>query len=172
MNHNKKFLAPLPLASQHDSSLFDCGIEPLNTYLKRYALQNHKNGSAKSYVVLKDHQIVAYYSLSYGSVACEEPPVRISKGLGRYPIPVMVLARLAVDKNEKGKGLGEGLLRDALLKTLEASEIAGLRAVLVHAKDENVKQFYLKYGFEPSPIQEYQLFLLLKDLKKASLLSK
>lgn len=166
MNTEPPLKGPFPLVPEYDGTSFDCGIEPLNTYLKQYALQNHRNGSSKAYVALRGNQIVGYYTLSYGSVSPEEATVRVSKGLGRYPVPIMLLGRLAVDQQEKGKGLGKGLLVDALLRTVQASEIAGLRAILVHVKDENAKQFYLKYGFEPSPIQNNQLFLLIKDLKK------
>lgn len=157
---------PIPIDPKYEIIDFDCESEPLNLYLKRYAWQNHQSGSSRTYVSLRDQKIVGYYTLSYGSVSPENTPKRVTKGLGRYPVPVMVLGRLAVDKTEKGQGLGKGLLKDALLRTLQASEIAGLRAILVHAKDEGAKQFYLKFGFEASPVEQFDLFLLLKDLKK------
>lgn len=166
MNNKLPLQRPILLESTHDLDDFDCGIEILNTYLKRYALQNHNAGSSKAYVALRGNQIVGYYTLSYSSVSPEEATKRVSKGLGKYPIPVILLGRLAVDRTEAGKGLGKGLFVDALLRTYQASEIAGLRAVLVHAKDESAKQFYLRFGFEPSPTDEFQLFLLLKDVRK------
>ena len=112
---------------------------------------------------------MGYYSLAYGAVEASETPPRIKKGLGRYPIPVMVLTRLAVDLSVKGKGLGAGLLRDALIRTLQAADIAGLRAVVVHTKDEKVKSFYTKFGFVSSPLHESHLYLLVKDIRSTLL---
>ncbi|MFZ0801465.1 MAG: GNAT family N-acetyltransferase [Terriglobales bacterium] len=156
------------LSDFHDSSGFDCGgHESLNDWLKRFALTNQKNESARTYVVHRNQSVVGYYSISTGSVSVEEAPVRISKGLARHPIPVILLARLAVDRREKGTGLGKALLKDALLRITQAADIVGARAVLVHAIDEPAKQFYLHFGFEPSPIHELQLMLLLKDLRKS-----
>jgi GNAT superfamily N-acetyltransferase len=157
---------PIPIGKQHVLDRFDCGIAALNKYLKSYALQNHRAGGARTYVITSECRVVGYYSLAYGSVEVNKAPDRVREGLGRYPIPVMVLARLAVDKSEKGKGLGWGLLRDALARTLKASEIAGLRAVLVNAKDEHAKAFYQQYGFISSPVEEFNLYLLIKDLRK------
>ena len=111
--------------------------------------------------------MVGYYSISAGSVFVEEAPTRISKGLARHPIPVILLARLAVDKDEKGAGLGKALLKDALVRIAQAADIVGARAVLVHAIDEQARKFYLHFGLEPSPIHELQLMLLMKDLRKA-----
>lgn len=157
---------PEPIGRNHQVQIFDCGESSLNKYLKSYALQNHFAGGARTYVSARQGTVVGYYSLAYGSVAFNIVPSRIKEGLGRYPISVMVLARLAIDKTEQGKGLGEGLLLDALTRTLQASEIAGLRAMLVHAKNEKAKQFYQKYGFIASPIDDKQLYLLIKDIKK------
>jgi len=109
--------------------------------------------------------VVVYYTLAYGSVACDEAPPSIRAGLARYPIPVILLARLAVDVTERRQGLGAGLLKDALIRTLQAAEIAGLRAMLVHAKDDDAKAFYEKFGFEPSPIDAHHLFLKISDIK-------
>lgn len=157
--------SPTLLTKSHDRSAFDCGVPVLNEYLKQYAYQNQKKHAARTYVATRGDRIVAYYTLAYGSVSCDEAPASIKAGLARHPIPVMLLARLAVDVTEKGQGLGAGLLKDALLRTLQAAEIAGLRAMLVHAKDDAAKAFYKKYGFEPSPIDEYHLFLKLSDIE-------
>src|SRR5438552_18851975 len=108
------------LERSHDRSQFDCGIEPLNVYLKQYALQNQKKGIVRNYVTCRGTRVVGYYSLAYGSVAQVDAPPALSKGIGRYPIPVMILARLAVDLQERGKGLGDALLKDAILRTLQA----------------------------------------------------
>lgn len=155
-----------PLDKLQDRAAFDCEVEPLNDYLKKYALQNQKKDAARTYVIANEkNQIIGYYTLVFGSVSIEETTTEISAGLGKYPIPVILLARLAIDKNEKGKGLGKFLLRDALLRAVRASEIAGLRAFLVHAKDETAKVFYETFGFAPSPHNEFHLFLKMADIR-------
>jgi len=152
----------------HDVSPFDFGgHESLNDWLKRFALTNQRNESARTYVVHRNGLVVGYYSISAGSVSVEEAPARISKGLARHPIPVILLARLAVDKDEKGTGLGKALLKDALARIAQAADIVGARAVLVHAIDQQARKFYEHFDFEPSPIHELQLMLLMKDLRKA-----
>ena len=156
---------PVLLTKNHDRSAFDCGVAALNDYLKRFALQNQKKNAARTYVATRGDRVVGYYTLAYGSVASEEAPPRVTAGLARYPIPIILLARLGVDLSERGQGLGEGLLKDALLRTLQAADIAGLRAILVHAKDAAAKAFYERYGFEPSPIDPYHLFLKISDIK-------
>ena len=156
--------SPVLLTRDHDRNSFDCGVPPLNDYLKRYALQNQKKNAARTYVATLGNRVVAYYSLAYGSVSLEEAPQTVKSGLLRHPIPVILLARLAVDSAEQRRGLGAALLKDALLRTTQAAEIAGLRAMLVHAKDDSAKRFYEKFGFEPSPIDDHRLFLRLSDL--------
>lgn len=155
---------PVLLTKDHDRNSFDCGVSALNDYLKKYALQNQKKDAARTYVATRGNRIVAYYSLAYGSVTLEEAPQSVRSGFPRHPIPVILLARLAVDSTEQGSGLGVALLKDALLRTIQAAEIAGLRAMLVYAKDDSAKRFYEKFGFEPSPIDAYHLFLRLSDI--------
>jgi GNAT superfamily N-acetyltransferase len=154
---------PVLLTKNHDRT-FDCTVPVLNEYLKKYALQNQKKHAARTYVATRGNRIVGYYSLAYGSVSLEEATQTVKAGLPRHPIPVILLARLAVDSTEQGHGLGAGLLKDALLRTVQAAEIAGLRAMLVHAKDDSAKRFYEKFGFQPSPIDEYHVFLRLSDI--------
>lgn len=156
---------PQPIQKRLNTKPFDCGNDALNTYLKRFALQNHRAGSARTYVAARGRDVVAYYTLAYGSISHEEATSRARAGLARHPIPVLVLARLAVDTREQGRGIGKGLLKDALLRTIQASEIAGLRAIVVHAKNESAQAFYLKFGFAPSPIDDLHLMLLMKDLR-------
>ncbi|WP_419662574.1 GNAT family N-acetyltransferase [Desulfosarcina variabilis] len=144
---------------------FDCGSYSLNEFLQRYALINQKAGGAQTYVCCKDKQIVAFYSLAVGSVEPQRAPARVMKGLARHPVPVVILARLAVDKIHQKKGLGRALLKDALLRTVQAADIVGIRALLVHAKNDETRQWYLQWEFEHSPTDPYHLFLLLKDLK-------
>ena len=153
-----------PLRASHDRGQFDCGIEPLNDYLKKYALQNQKKGIVRNYVTCDDNRVIGYYSLAYGSVAQTDAPPALTKGIGKYPIPVMILARLAVDLRKKGKGLGQALLKNAVMRTLQAAEIAGLKAIFVHAKNAEARQFYEKHGFIPSPHDPLQLFWPLAQL--------
>ena len=154
------------LNASHSSEAFACGKEALDRFLKRFALINQKAGSAQTYVVCRGGQrIVGYYSLCVGAVEQAEAPSRVTKGLARHPIPVMLLARLAIDQSEQGCGLGKALLKDALLRTTQAADIAGIRALLVHAKDDEARSWYEALDFEPSPTDPYHLFLLLKDLR-------
>ncbi len=144
---------------------FDCGKSALNQFLQRYALVNQKANSAQTYVCCQENVVVGFYSLAAGSVDPESAPPRVMKGLARHPVPVLILARLAVDKNHQGNGLGKALLKDALLRTAQAADIAGIRCLLVHAKDEAARQWYEAWDFEPNPTDPYHLFLMLKDLK-------
>ena len=163
---NQSFSAVQKLDASHEVDAFDCGKEPLDRFLQRHALVNQKAGSAQTYVVCRGEQRVAgYYSLAVGAVEHAEAPGRVSKGLARHPIPVMLLARLAIDRAEQGKGLGKALLKDALLRTAQAADIAGIRALLVHAKDDEARSWYEQFDFEPSPTDPYHLFLLMKDLR-------
>ena len=145
---------------------FDCGQAALNLFLQRHALVNQKANSAQTYVCCCENVVVGYYSLAVGSVVHEAAPHRVLKGLARHPVPVMILARLAVDTDHQSLGLGRALLKDALLRTVQAADIAGIRALLVHAKDESAQKWYASWNFDPSPTDPYHLFLLLKDLKK------
>lgn len=144
---------------------FDCGNAALNQYLQRFALSNQKAHSAQTYVSCCERVVAGFYSLAVGSVESHEAAPRVIKGLARHSIPVMILARLAVDGAHQGAGLGKALLKDALLRTAQAADIAGIRALLVHAKDDAARQWYLSWEFEPSPTDPLHLYLLLKDLK-------
>ncbi len=154
------------LSPSHDVSNFDCGQPALNRFLHRYALQSQSSNSSQTYVALDEDRVIGYYSLSVGSAAYKEASDRVTKGLARHPVPVMILARLAVDADKQGRGVGRGLLKDCLLRTLQASDIAGIRALLVHAKDEEAKQWYMQFDFDPSPTDPMHLYLLMKDIKK------
>jgi GNAT superfamily N-acetyltransferase len=154
------------LNDNHQLSSFDCGEKPLNDFLQRYALQNQKAGSAQTYVVLDQQEVVGFYSLTVGEVQHEDSPERVKKGLARYPIPVVLLARLAVDQRFTRRGIGKGLLKDALRRTANAADIIGIRAILVHAKNEVAHNFYKYHGFTPSPTKPYRLFLLIKDIRQ------
>lgn len=160
------FSQPEPLDASHDTQAFDCGAAPLNQFLQRYALANQANGSARTFVTLAQGQVMGYYSLAAASVEHAAVPQRVSRGLARHPIPMLLLARLAVDVRAQGKGLGRSLLQSALLKYLQACEVIGCRALMVHAKDEAAVRFYQGYGFEPSPLDTAHLYLLTKDIRK------
>jgi GNAT superfamily N-acetyltransferase len=166
MDGEEPLTRPGPLEKGHDVSAFDCGVEPLNDYLRKYAFLNQQNRSARTYVTTRGGHVVGYYTLAAGSVSREEAPRRVAQGLGRYPVPVILLARLAVDAHEQGKGLGKALLKDAVFRALQASDVVGSRAILTHAKDEKARAFYTKFGFDPSPINEFHLYLLMKDIQK------
>jgi GNAT superfamily N-acetyltransferase len=154
------------LRRDHPIDDFDCGHEELSNYLKRYALQNQQSGGAQTYVGLADGVVIGFHTLTVGEVKYDGAPERLTKGLARHPIPIMVLARLAVDRRWQGQGVGEGLLKDALLRTLQAADIAGIRAFAVHAKDERAKRFYERFDFIPSLVDPLHLYVLLKDVRK------
>lgn len=153
------------LASSDSTEGFDCGQPALNQFLQRYALVNQKANSTQTYVCCLCGEVVGFYSLAVGSVDPEDASARVMKGLAKHPVPVMILARLAVDREHQGNGLGKALLKDALLRTAQAADFAGIRCLLVHAKDEAAQQWYESWEFEPSPTDSYHLFLMLKDLR-------
>ena len=163
MSPHPDFLPIQKLTASHQVEAFDCGYEALNQYLHRYAWLS--NNPAQTYVAVKGKTVIGFYTLAVGSVLYEQTPGRVKKGLAKHPVSVMILARLAVKQIAQGQGLGQALLKDTLLRTVEASEIAGIRALLVHAKDRTAKEWYEQFDFEPSPTDEYHLFLLMKDLK-------
>ena len=152
------------LRREHQLDGFDCEKEDLNRFLKRQAWNNQQAHSAQTYVLAKELVVIGYYSLAAGSVTHDEATERAKKGLARHPIPVILLARLAVDVSMQGKGIGPALLKDALLRAASAADTIGARAVLVHAKDDTAKGFYEHFNFEPSPTDPYHLMLIMKDL--------
>ncbi len=156
------------LRRDHPVESFDCGREELNRYLIRYAWQNQQAGAAQSYVGIVGEFIAGYYTLAVGQVRLENAPERLKKGLAMHPVPIMLLARLAVDHLWQGQGVGKSLLRDAVQRTLQAADIAGIRAFAVHAKDEEARRFYEHFDFIPSPTDPMHLFILLKDVRRLS----
>ena len=154
------------LTKVHDLSSFDCGTPSLNEWLQRFARQNQQADAAKVYVAHhRDNIVVGYHSLTASSVRRDDAPARVVKGLANHPIGVVLLGRLAVDRGQKGKGLGRALLLDALTRTAQAAGTIGIRALLVHAIGEDAKRFYLHFNFEVSPVDSMHLMLLLKDLR-------
>lgn len=156
---------PDSLEARHRIESFDCGKPALNEWLLRHARQAQGSGSAKTVVVADDDRVVGYFSLTVGQVDTLEAPERIRKGMGQYPIPVVILARLAVSIQDQGKGIGFGMLQDAIRRTLLIAEQAGIRAMLTHPIDEEASNFYTRFGFIASPLSEQQLLLLLKDAR-------
>jgi GNAT superfamily N-acetyltransferase len=166
------FLAPMPLSADHKLDAFSCGNEQLDLFLKRFALKNQKRDSSRTYVTCpgaEPNRVVGYYSLTYASVLFEKAPPTVQHGVPkRYAIPVMLLARLAVDLAYRPPAqslrLGSALLKDALLKTVEAAKIAGLHALLVDAIDDDAVTWYRRFGFVPSPVEQMQLFLTMDQI--------
>jgi GNAT superfamily N-acetyltransferase len=150
----------------HEVDDFDCGVDPRNLYLKRFALPNQSAGGAQTYVAELDGRVVGYYSLSAAQVEYADAPARLTKGMARHPISVILIARLAVDRTWQGKGLGAAMLVDALRRILTAADIIGVRAVMVHAKDEGARRFYEHFDFDPSPFDPLHLFLLIKEVAR------
>lgn len=160
-----------PLSRDHETAEFDCGSEAQTSWLRRHALQANQSDTAKIYVVCRagTRDVVGYYALAAGSVGHDAVPPRVAKGLGRYPIPVVLLTRLGVDVGEQGRGLGTALVRDALLQTASIADRVGVRALLIHAETPEAARFYgrIDPGFEPSPTDPLHLVLLMKDLRAA-----
>lgn len=153
------------LERRHAVDGFDCGREALNLFLVRYAFLNQQASASQTYLALSGEEVAGYYTLVVGQVEYEGAPERLKRGLARHPVPIMLLARLAVAKDWQGKGLGAGLLKDSMLRTAGAADIAGIRALAVHAKDDAAKAFYERFDFLPSPTDPYHLYRLIKDIR-------
>lgn len=153
------------LRRDHNVNDFDSGHPQLDQYLAQHAYQSQLSNASQTYVATDADRIVGYYTLVVGHVAYDDAPARLKKGLARHPVPLMTLARLAVSRNSQGKGIGAALLKDAMLRTLHAAEIAGIRALQVHAKDASARNFYLHFTFDPSPTDPLHLFLLVKEMR-------
>jgi len=154
------------MTKAHAPGQFDCGTASLTDWLQRFAWTNQQSGSARVYVAhRRDNSIVGYHCLTAGSVSRDDAPARIAKGLAHHPIGVILLGRLAVDSRFQGKGLGRALLLDALKRTAQAADTVGVRVLLVHAIDESARRFYMRFDFQPSPVDPMHLMLLLKDLR-------
>ncbi|MEK6719915.1 MAG: GNAT family N-acetyltransferase [Chloroflexota bacterium] len=164
------YTRPAVLTRDHDVDHFDCGSPSLTEWLVKYALTAQSAGTSRVFVSLETdaHHVVGYYALAASQVQHEAAAERLRKGAGRYPIPVVLLARLAVDVRHQGRGLGAALLTDALGRVEQAAGAIGVRALLIHAESAQAKAFYLNYSeFEESPTDPFHLTLLIKDLRKA-----
>lgn len=156
------------LTRQHAVETFDCGQEALNRFLARFALHNQQANASQTYVALADETVIGFYSLVVGEVSYDDAPDRLTKGLARHPVPIMLLARMGVAVGWQGKKVGAGLLRNAMQRTLQAADIAGVRALAVHAKDEEAQAFYRHFDFIESPTDPLHMFILVKDLRRVA----
>ncbi|BAZ36857.1 GCN5-related N-acetyltransferase (plasmid) [Calothrix sp. NIES-4101] len=154
------------LSLEHKVESFDSGEEALNKFFKNYAYSSQQSNASKTYVGISRNEIVGFYTIVAGAVVYDDAPERIQKGLARHPIPIAVLARLAVSKEHQGRGIGAGLLKDAMIRIVSISETIGIRAFVAHAKDEKARSFYEHFGFIASPTNPLHLFILVKDIHK------
>lgn len=154
------------LRRDHAVDAFDCGREELNRFLIRFAFPNQQAGASQSYIGLSGEEVIGFYTLVVGQVRYDDAPERLTKGLARHPVPIMLLARLAVGAAWQGKGVGAGLLKDAMRRTLQAADIAGIRAFGVHAKDIDARTYYERFGFIASPSDPFHLFVLMQELRR------
>lgn len=157
--------APEHLNANHDLAAFDSGVPLLDDWLKKRALANEESRASRAYVVTAGGRVVGYYALATGAVAQQDATGKVRRNMPD-PIPVMVLGRLAVDKAYQGWGLGVGLVRDALLRTLQAAAIGGIRAILLHAISEDAKRFYKRCGFSESPLDPMTMMINIADAEK------
>jgi GNAT superfamily N-acetyltransferase len=155
---------PRPLADDHDVAAFQSGEFPLDDWLKRRARGNQASGASRTFVLCQDVRVIAYYALASGAIAVEAAPGRFRRNMPS-PILVAVLARLAVDKEWQGRGIGRALFRDAAHRVAQAADSIGIRGIVVHAISEQAKSFYLALGFDPSPLEPMTLMVTLADIR-------
>lgn len=156
--------APEPLAAHHDVESFVSGVEGLDQWLKRRALRNQASGASRTFVACEEHRVQAYYALASSAITVDAAPGHFRRNMPD-PIPVVVLARLAVDRSQQGQGLGRALIRDAGQRVIQAADTIGIRGVIVHALSTEAKAFYERIGFEPSALDPMILMVTLADLK-------
>ena len=166
MSGDEHLSAPVKLRPDDDISSFNSGTPVLDEWLQQRALPNQEAGASRTYVVCSKSRVVGYYALATGAIAHAEATGRTRRNMPD-PVPVMVIGRLAVDEAFQGRGLGRALVRDATLRTIQAADIAGIRAILVHAVSADAKRFYERCGFRPSPIDPMTLMITIRDAKAA-----
>ncbi len=152
----------------HNVEQFACGQPELDRFLIRHALQAQQSNSSQTYVAVNGNEVAGFYTIVAGEIQHALAPERVVKGMARHPIQLLVLARLAVHVNAQGRGIGSGLLLDALGRTLQVAEVIGVRALAVHAKDEQAVAFCRHFGFTPSPTDARHLFMIIKDIRRAA----
>jgi GNAT superfamily N-acetyltransferase len=156
------------LQRNHEVDAFTCCRPELDRFLIRHALRAQQMNSSQTYVGLCGQTVIGYYTIVAGEVRHADAPERVTKGMPRYPIPLLVLARLAVHSCWRGRGIGAGLLLDALGRTLQVADMVGIRALAVHAKDDTAARFYRHFWFMPSPTDSRHLFMLIKEIRGAA----
>jgi GNAT superfamily N-acetyltransferase len=166
MSAEPRVSAPEHIQAHHDLAAFDCGEPDLNDWLRLQARKNAASGASRTYVICADNRAVGYYALATGAIARAAATGKVRRQMPD-PIPVMIIGRLAVDVRHHGHGLGYGLLRDALLRTLQVAEQAGIRAVLLHAMTAEAKRFYERAGFRESPIDPMTMMITIADVDRA-----
>lgn len=160
-----KLNAPIPLAATHILDDFACGEASLDEWIKRRALTNHLSGAGRAFVVTdQEGRVYGYYAMAAGAVSHRAATGNARRNMPD-PVPVMVLARLAVDHRAQDVKLGASLLQDAVSRAVSVSQNAGVRALLVHALHDRAKQFYERYGFQESPQHPMTLMLRLSAVK-------
>ena len=158
---------PCPIGQSHKLEEFSCSIASLDRWLKTKAWHNENARASRTYVLCDDdNNVIGYYALATGSISPNQAPRKVKRNMPN-PIPVMVLGRLAVDQNYQGKGLGDALLRDAILRIIQAAEIAGIKAIVVHAISEQAKQYYAARSFIESPAHPMTMILPLDSIQTA-----
>jgi GNAT superfamily N-acetyltransferase len=159
------YAGPELLTGQHLVEGFDCGKPALNEWLIRHALNNQASGTSRTWVVVEDgsHDVVAFYASATASVLRSSAPKRMQRNQPEE-MPAVLLARMAVDARHAGHGLGAALLRHFMFKALEVAQSVGVRILLIHAKDDDAKSFYMHYGFVESPFDPLVMVMLLRDL--------
>lgn len=162
MSGDEDICAPEPLSPDHHLAAFASGSAVLDDWLRRRALLNQESGASRTYVIRAGSRVIGYYALAAGAVAQGDTTTKTRRNMPN-PVPVMVLGRLAIDAGFQGRGLGRALLRDAVLRTLQAADIAGIRAMLVHAISDEAKRFYERCGFQASPVDPMTLMITLRD---------
>jgi GNAT superfamily N-acetyltransferase len=166
MSDEPRYTAPAHIEEHHDLTAFDCGQPELNEWLRRQALKNEASGASRTYVTCVEGRVVGYYALATGAAARAAATGKVRRQMPD-PIPVMIIGRLAVDARYQGRGLGYGLLRDALLRTLQVATQTGIRAVLLHAMTADAKRFYQRAGFQESPVDPMTMMIAIADIEKA-----
>jgi GNAT superfamily N-acetyltransferase len=160
------FSSPEPLTDEHQIDSFDSGESALDDWLRRRSWANQASGASRTYVVCEGKMVVAYYALASGAIAQVAVPGRFRRNMPE-PIPVVVLARLAVDRRYQGQGLGRALFRDAGRRVAQAADTIGIRGIVVHAISEKARKFYIALGFDPSPAERMTLVATLRDIRAA-----
>ena len=159
-------LPPEPLADRHEIGDFSSGEASLDGWLRRRAKANQVSGTSRTYVVCEEKRVIGYCALASGAITVESAPGRFKRKMPN-PIPVAVLARLAVDRSWQGRGIGRALFRDAARRIAHAAETIGIRGIVVHAISEDARKFYLALGFDPSPGEPMTLMVTVSDVRSA-----